>query len=52
MKGIQINPVSIDLQLINGNTKFLPLDFCDYKTVLLVKEKMIAYAKSKNLEVH
>lgn len=52
LKEIRINPVSIDLQLINGDIKSLSLDFCDYKTVLLVKEKMIEYAKSKNLEVH
>lgn len=52
LKGIRINPISIDLQLINGDTKSLSLDFCDYKTVLLVKEKMIEFAKSKNLEVH
>jgi len=52
LEEIRIDPVAIDLQFINGNTKSLPLDFCDYKTVLLVKEKMIEYAKSKSLTVH
>lgn len=52
LKEIHINPISIDFYLVNGNKKSLPLDFCDYKTVLLVKEKMVEFAKSKSLIIH
>ncbi|MGQ9643692.1 MAG: hypothetical protein ACUVT3_07535 [Ignavibacterium sp.] len=51
LKEIQIKPVSIDLYLNNGNKNSITLDYCDYKTVLLVKEKLIEHAKLKNLHV-
>ena len=51
LKEIQIKPLSIDLYLNNGEKHSITLDNCDYKTVLLIKEKMIEYAKLKNLHV-